>query len=272
MDALALLKSWPGWSRAGAETVLASPAWRLAVRVGGESGVMRFGTGPLADTIDLDVVLDGEARVLSLADSPRYPDLHLLWGVRGGLPPEVVLALLEKECGDVFSMLEDATRGLLEVKGLAAAPSDAARVLEVEAPGGSFACAIDLPPAARAAFGRLENLDTSHPSIRGLTRPARVAYCALDLPEEACRSLSAGDHLLVPESFAATQRWTVDAPEDGAVHVCSPETAEIAFGAFADDALPAIPKPSALVLVQGERTLGSCAPARLGLARTVRLD
>ena len=273
MDGLELLKTWPGWARAGAETVLASPAWRLPVRLdGGEDAVMRFGAAPLADTIDLDITLDDEPHVLSLADSPRYPDLHLLWDRRDGLPPEILLALLEKECGPVFTLLENATRCLLGVKGLASAPSADARVLEVEAPSGTFAFALDLPPGVRTSFGCLENLDTSHPSIRELTRPARVDYCSLILTEEERQAMSAGDHLLVPESFAGTQRWTVDAPADEAVHLCSPDFREISFGSFADDALPDIPEPSGFVLVCGDRTLGTCSPSRLGLARTIRIS
>lgn len=271
MDALELLKSWPGWSRAGAETVLASPAWRLPARMGAETAVMRFGAEPLADTVDLDITLDDEPHVLSLADSPRFPDLHLLWGRRAGLPPEVLLALLEKECGDVFALLEGATRCLLGVKGLAAAPSPEARVLEVQAASGAFAFALDLPSAVRTSFGRLENLDASHPSIRGLTRPARVDYGALMLTAEERGEMSAGDYVLVPEDFAGTQRWAVDAPADEAVHLCSPGTTEIAFAAFADDALPPVPEPTELALVQGGRTLGSGTLSRLGLARAVRL-
>lgn len=272
MDGLELLKTWPGWANAGAELLLASPAWSLPVRLGGEPATMRFAAAPLADTIDLDVTLDDEPHVLSIADSPRYPDLHLLWGRRAGLPPEIVLALLEKECGEVFALVEDATRCLLGVKGIAAAPSAEARVLEVRSASGTVAFALDLPSAVRTSFGRLENLDPSHPSIRELTRPARVDYCALELTEAERAAMSAGDHLVVPESFADTQRWTVDAPADEAVHLLSPESVEISFGAFADDALPPIPDPAALALVRGDRTLGSGTLARVGLARTVRID
>ena len=113
MDALELLKTWPGWANAGAETVLASPAWRLSVRFGEETGVLRLGVEALSDTIDLDITLDGEPHVLSLADSSLYPDLHVLWGTRAGLPPEILLALVEKECGDLFFMLEKSTRRMV---------------------------------------------------------------------------------------------------------------------------------------------------------------
>ena len=272
MDALELLRTWPGWTNAGAETVLASPAWRLSVRVGEESGQLRLGADPLEDTIDLDVTLDGEPHVLSLADSPLYPDLHLLWGTRAGLPPEVLLALVERECGNLFFMLENSTRRMFGVKGLASAPSSSARRMDVTLSAGGLSFALDLPPDIRTLWGRLENLDASHPEIRALSRSARVDYCSLMLTDEERASMALGDHLLVPESFADTQKWIVDAPSDDALHLCSPTSREVSFAEFADDSLPSIPDPDTLSLVLGEQTLHACSLSHLGVARTVRIN
>lgn len=272
MDARELLKTWPGWAKAGAETILASPAWRMSVLLGDEHGVMRFGDAPLADTIDLDIALDDEPHVLSLVDSPRYPDLHLLWRKRDGLPPEVVLALLERECGDVFALLEKSTRRLVRIRGLAASPQASARVLTVETQTGSVSFAVDLPPEVRTLWGQLDYLDPAHPSIREQTRIARVDYCSLILTEDECRSMTAGDHILIPESFAATQRWVVEDPDDEALHLCSPDTREISFGAFMDESLPPIPDPSTLVLMRRNQVLHSCSLAHLGVARTILIS
>lgn len=272
MDAVELLRTWPGWVNAGAETVLASPAWRLSVRVGEESGLLRLDSVPLADTIDLDITLDGEPYVLSLADSSLYPDLHLLWGSRAGLPQEILLALVERECGNLFFMLENSTRRMFGVKGLAAAPSATARRMDVTLSAGTLSFALDLPPDIQALWGRLENLDTSHPEIRSLSRSARVDYCSLMLTDEERATMSPGDHLLVPDGFADTQKWIVDAPSDDALHLCSPTSREISFAEFADDSLPPIPDPDGLSLVLKEQTLHGGSLSRLGVARTVRIN
>lgn len=269
MDALELLKTWPGWSNAGAETVLASPAWRLPVRMGETVGRLTLGTDSLTDTIDLDVTLDGEPHVLSLADSPLYPDLHLLWNVRAGLPSEVLLALLERECGPLFSMLEGATRRLFGVKGLASAPSPAARRMNLDLPAGTLSFALDLPPEVLTMWGRLENLDVGHSVIRAQTRPARVDYCSLMLTEGERSAMASGDHLLVPETFANTQAWMVDDPADEAVHLCSAEFRDISFAEFAEDSLPPIPESSEYSLMLKGQELRKCRLSHLGCARTV---
>ena len=272
MDALELLKTWPGWANAGAETVLASPAWRLSVRFGVETGVLRLGVEALSDTIDLDITLDGEPHVLSLADSSLYPDLHVLWGTRAGLPPEILLALVEKECGDLFFMLEKSTRRMVGVKGLAAAPAESARRMDVGLSAGTLSFALDLPPDVQALWGRLENLDVTHPEIRNMTRPARVDYCVLMLTDDERAVMASGDHLLVPDEFTGTQRWIVDAPADESVHLCSTTSQDISFAAFADDSLPPIPAPGEFSLVLKDQTLHACSPSHLGGARAVRIS
>lgn len=270
MDALELLKSWPGWARAGAETILSSPAWRMQVRLGTGHAVMTA-DGPGEDALCLDITFDGEPFVLALYDSPLYPDLHLLWSRRAELPREIVLALVEKECGEVLAMLENLVRRQLGVKGISES-APAGRSYAVSVPtGGSLVFALDFPPEALQGFARLENLDTNHPSIRELTRPARVDYTSLMLTEEECRTMAAGDFLLLPENFPSTASWTVEPPAEGPVHVVSAAETEISFGAFADDDLPPIPPPSVLVLAEGDRTLFPCELTVLGEAKAIRI-
>ena len=269
MDALELLKSWPDWSRAGAEAILASPAWRLPVRYGTEQGVMTVG-GTCADAILLDITLDGEPNLLALADSPLYPDLHLLWSKRADLPREVLLALVEKECGGVLAMLENLVRRQLGVKGLAesACPSD--RVFTVSVGAGACSFGLDLPLPVLQEIARLENLDVRHESIRTLTRPASVDYTALMLTDEERASVAPGVFLLLPENFPATQTWTVDPPAEGSVRLVSRATTEISFAAFADDRLPPVPPPEDLALVIGSVRL-PCELTRVGDARAIRI-
>lgn len=269
MDALEVLKAWPAWTRAGAETILASPAWRMPVRVGDARGVMTAGASS-EDALVLEVTLDGEPFVLALFDSPCYPDLHLVWSRRSELPREIILALVEKECGEVLTMVENLARRQLGIKGISeAAPQG--RTYEVALPTGAFGFAMAFPPEALQTFARLENLDTAHPSIREQTRPARVDYTALMLTEEERAAMKPGDFLLLPDNFPATQVWTVEPPAEGAVHLLSADETEIAFGAFVDDALPPIPPPAGLVLVEGSRTLFPCEDATVGDARAIKL-
>lgn len=269
MDALELLKSWPTWSRAGAETILSSPAWCMPVRVGDARGVMTAG-GPADDPLCLDITFDGEPFVLALSDSTLYPDLHLLWSRRAELPPEIVLALVEKECGEVLAMLENLVRRQLGVKGLSASAAEG-RAYAVSVPSGSIGFRLAFPPETLQAFARLENLDPAHPSIRELTRPARVDYTALMLTDEERAAMKPGDFLLLPEDFTSTQAWTVEPPAEGAVHLLSADETPIAFGAFADDNLPPIPPPSVLVLAEGDRTLFPCELSSVGEAKAIRI-
>ena len=106
MDAVALLKTWPDWEHASLETVLASPAWRMPVRYGETVATLVRAAAVPDDPIALAVTFDGTPAVLALADSALYPDLHLLWSRRADLPSALVLALVEKECGNLFALLE----------------------------------------------------------------------------------------------------------------------------------------------------------------------
>ena len=119
MDALELLKKWPTWEKANAATVLASPAWRMPVKFDGRDASLRLVDAPAErDAISLAVKFDGEEHILGIFDTSRFSDLHLLWQKRDGLPGEIVLALVEKECGVLLQFLEDTVRKELSVEGL----------------------------------------------------------------------------------------------------------------------------------------------------------
>lgn len=269
-DVMELLKGWPTWAHAGAETILASPAWRLPVRYGEASGVMTVG-GACDDVLVLDITLDGEPYVLALADSSLYPDLHLLWTQRANLPQEVLLALVEKECGGVLAMVENLVRRQLGVKGIAEAATCPTRAYTVALPDGAFAFAIDFPTATIQAMARLENLDVTHESIRTLTRSAYVSYAVLMLTEEERTALKPGDFILLPENFPATQAWTTEPPEEGTVRVISRENGELTFAALADEALPPIPQPESLALALGATRL-PCELVKVGTAPAIKIN
>ena len=271
MDARELLKAWPAWQRAGTETVLASPAWRMPVRLNGTACELKS-SDPVADLLVLDVTLDGEPHRLALADSPAYADLHLLWSRRGELPEALLLALAEKECGGVFSLVETATRRMLAVKGLSG-NAEGLRFFSVAGAGVDVAFGLDVTPDLAAVLGRLDNIDPSHPSVRASTRPVRAVRGRLELVDEDLGELTPGSFLLLPDTFGADARWVPveDLEAAGDLVVAAPETAEMSFAAFADEAFPPLPDGTESELLRGSRRLCRCADARVGQARALKV-
>lgn len=271
MDALDVLKSWPTWAHAGHEAVLASPAWRRRVRLGEtEVSVVRAAALP-AEALTLDVTFDGAPGALALIDSALFPDLHLLWAQRAALPPNVLLALVEKECGDLFLLLEKLVRRQFGVKGLAATPlPENAYAFAVEGLAAPLTFALALPAEALPAFGGLDCLDPAHPAIRAATREIRADYGALALTEADCAALKVGDSLLM-ENPPAPQ-WLTESPADDVPHVLAADSRTATFAEFADDALPPPPPPAEpLALVRGDRALARLAPTHIGLCPAFRI-
>lgn len=273
MDARELLRSWPDWQRAGTETVLASPAWRMPVRMNGAAAAMTV-TEAAGDLLVLEVTLDGETHRLALADSPAYPDLHLLWARRGDLPEALLLALAEKECGGVFALVESVTRRMLSVKGLAGSESDEGlRFFSVSGAAAGLVFGLDVTPDLAATLGRLDYIDPAHPDVRASTRPVRAVVGRLELAEEDLGALAPGSFLLLPDEFGSDAKW-VPADEleaSGDVVLAAPGDADLTFAAFADEAYPPIPEGSAFEIVRGRRRLCRCADARVGQCRALKV-
>lgn len=276
MDALELLKSWPGWRNAGAEMVLASPAWRLPVRFGSETGLMTVSGEVSQDPILVDITLDGEAHQLAIADSPRYLDLHLLWSRRSLLPENLLLALVEKECGSVLQLIENVTRRQVALKGLA---SVAVELRPFDVTGtSSFQFAIDLTPDLVSLLGRIERLDTDHEAIRTLTRPAVVRYGTVPLTDEEVSALSVGDYLLLPEGFGAEAAWmsvedqaeATDASESVGT-VFSSETVALTFAEFAEEKYPAVPEVKTVSVRIPGREPCRCEAASVGVSKALKI-
>lgn len=264
MNALDLLRDWPGWKQAGAGKVLASPAWRLDVIFADRKGSMRIVPNEdLADDrLTLKVDLEGEEHRLGISDSAVFADLHRIWKLRDRLPYEVLMAVVEKECGPLLQMLEDVLRRQLSVKGLDETASDVPfRAFRVTFPEGgedAFSFSLDLSPAMEIDLGRIENLDVTDESIRGMSRPAEASYAEFDLPDA---DLADGDLLLRTEEFGP--QWLTDVPRDGHVRVLADKTLELTFAELADGAPPVPPSPTYRLVRDGE-LLANATSAQIG--------
>lgn len=271
MDAFELLRKWPTWEKANAATVLASPAWRMPVKFDGRDAKLRFDASTVPpDAVRLSVMFDGEHHVLDIFDSEAFPDLHLLWSKRDALPEEIVLALVEKECGPLLQLLEDVTRKQLSVEGLSSnSPAWASKTFVLEDGGAAISFALDLSPTMEIMLGRLDLLDPSHESIRSLQRPAEAEYATVSLSDEDFASLAPGDFVLLPDG--AEPKWTVEKPLDGQLHVIGPEVASLTFAQMADDALPPVPEGVEFSLVRFGEKIASGARSRVGDRPAVKI-
>lgn len=257
-----LIAKWPGWSRANAETVLASPAWRMPVSFGGAEDALTIAPAPEGQLF-LNVSLDDERHVLGLADSPRLGDLHLLWGRLSELDPNLVLALVEREGSALFQLMEDVVRRQFSVSGVAKAPADAAGRMAFRLESGQV-FSIDLSPELRNIFGDIAHLDPTHEAIRSMTRKCIAHYAAVEIPDADVDALAEGDVIpLIPE-YRAMAEWKTDVFGDSLVHICAAQRTDISFAEFADGRLPAVPPPGALALIRGGRTIADGEISKIG--------
>lgn len=253
MDAFELLKGWPGWANANAERVLASPAWRMSVEYDGQSAEVTGASDGTDDLLWLEVAFDDGRHLLGVADSETMPELHRVWGLRNGLPPEILLVLAERECGALFQMLENATGRMFSLKGVADTAADArtvrgfaVRTQGSDAPACVFA--LEMSPVLNMSFGRIRNLDTGHPSIWGMEIAAAAEYARFELPESEFGRLAVGDFLLCGEKPSAEWRYG-SSPQSG-LRAVDARPGRLTFGQIADDDLPPAPNPELLHLVK----------------------
>ena len=271
MDGYSLLQDWPTFERVNAETVFASPAWRLETVCGERPAVLTKAETSASDLLWVSVTLEDEAHVLGIGDSEAYADLHLLWTRRDGLPKELLLALVERECGDLFRVLEKVFRRRFQIKGLAnGGPAGGGAGFRLTADGMAYAFALDLSPLLVMELGKLKYLDPGHEAIRGLRRPAWVEHATVELLEAECAALAAGDCIVLPE--VAEPVWRVTVPEDDLTHVRSEAAGEVTFAQMADDDWPALPEPGRIVLLKGGRPVARGSLATLGLQRVFKVE
>ena len=238
LDLLSSLPPFRGWSPA---EVLAAPAWAMPCRLGSEEGrLVSDGALLPADPLRRAVRFADDPATLALADSPIFPELHALWSSRGEVPAPILLALVEKECGPLLQLLENAAGRQLAIDGLqvpkfegSQVPSSEPSNLRTFEPSngsskehpfrllrssGEELCsfALTLPPAVLESFGALRNLDAAHPSVREQEYSAQIQLAAPVLSSDDLASLAPGDHLLLPEVEPAATREAGFVPEASA--------------------------------------------------------
>ena len=251
MKPIEILSAIPRWAKASAADLLASPAWVMPCRLGEQNCTMRLDAPRPTETLDLLVRFGDEEHILGLCDNPSLKDLHAVWPMRAEMPEAVLLALVEKECGPLFQLLENAVRRQLGIAGLApSAPSSDVPLLLVQvypAEGAPLAAfSLTSSPGIVASLGQLRFLDVAHPSVRDDTISAEVEYASFSLPAADLVSLAPGDALLLPEIGTVPPRRIVDArflvggndvsewKDDGILRVLAAEPVQMTLGELFD--------------------------------------
>jgi len=241
-----ILAAFPQWADLSPDDILESPAWALPCRLGDKPCTMRLGAVRPAETLDVAVRFENEDHLLGIADSPAFPELHAIWQSRADMPAPILLALVEKDCGEFLQLLENAVRRQLKIVGLATAS---------EAPAGKTVCAqividdapafdftLDLSPTVSSMLGQLRNLDATHPAVCDTTLAAETEYAAFSLPAADLAALEPGDALLLPEIGSLQPRTVVEGrlvvsdvgvaewKDDARLRVCAANSSSIGMG------------------------------------------
>ena len=244
----------PQWADAAPEALLDSPAWAMPCRLGEDSTVLRTADVRPGDTLNLAVLLDGERHVLSIADSPRFADIHALWPSRADVPEPILLALVEKECGPLLQLVENAVRRQLKIEGLATDGPDARTVF---AQVNDVVFGLTRSPTVEVAFGQLRFIDCAHQAVRDTVLPCETELAAFTLSAADLASLAVGDALLLPEVGTVPPRLVVDGrfavdengvlpfKDDGRLRVVGAEARTLTLGELFDRAQNPVAEKSA---------------------------
>lgn len=262
------------------EAIVDSPAFALPCRWGGEAAVLRKAERPCADMLGLKVALDGEEHFLGIARSATFAGLEGVWDARADVPEPVLLALVEKDCGDLLQLVENAVHRRLKISGLAEGEPPADRLLFLAA--GDVVFALSRSAAVVSALGLLRNIDLADGDIRSQSVPAEIEYGAFAMPAADIASLEPGDAVLLPEAgsipprIIAFGRLAADAggvnalEGDPLVHARGDVPGGVSLGALFDAAQGVAPAPSApaplarLRLVQSGATVAQGAFGNVG--------
>lgn len=268
MNEMQILASWPGWAGKSPEDLLCHEAWSMRVRWGDEEARLRLSDNRPRDVIALEVTFDDEPHFLGIGEREAFPDLHALWDRKGEIPQNLVLALVEKECGKLLQLLENAVRRQLKIKGVTdSSRRDGTRGFEVVGLDGAIIAsfALDVSPAVLEAFGDISAIDVSHASVRSMERPAVAEYAVFGLGADSPQ-IESGDYLLAPElDNPAAARWCVDnPPDDGKFHLRAASSEMVKFASFADGEMPTVPEPETLELFFGSKSVATGRMGRLG--------
>ena len=189
-----------------------------------------------------------------------------------------MLALVEKDAGTVFQLIENAVHKRLKLVGLATPDSPDGRTLVAQVDDIVFA--ITRTPAVVSAIGNLRNLDLAHESIRSTPLRVVTEYAAFALPQTDIDGLEVGDAVLLPEigtvptglivdgRFAVGEGGVSRFAAGGLVRVVDAEPKEITLGEVfdaADTPRTTDAKPSGpLKLLLGAKTVATGSLDRLG--------
>ena len=278
MKPLEILVAIPKWAKATPDQVLDSPAFAMPCRLGEEQVSLRLGAVQPSDTLDLAILFGDERHSLRLARSTRFSELDKVWDSRADMPEPILLALVEKECGPLLQMLENAVRRQLRLVGLATSPDPDARMLSAQV--NDIVFSLTRSETVAAAFGILRHVDFASPELRAETFASEAEFAAFALAPADLASLSVGDALLVPEIGSVPPRLVVDgrfvvdesgvAPfaDDGRCRVVAAEMRNVSLGELFDAAEN--PRrvegeaPGQLRLTQGGKTVAYGRLDRLG--------
>jgi len=209
MKSLEILLALPKWATAKPAQILESPAFALPCRLGDEAVTLRNDAVAPSDTLDLAILFGDEPHTLRLARSPRFHELDKIWDSRADMPEPILLALVERDCGPLFQLLENIVRRQLRLSGLAAAvTAEPSRSLFAHV--NDIVFVLTRSATVDAALGLVRHLDLSHPSLRAETLPVETEYATFALPSTDLAALAVGDALLLPEIGSLPPRLVVD--------------------------------------------------------------
>lgn len=217
--------------------------------------------------IVLDVLMDDVDHVLALDDSSDFTDLHLLWDRLDGLPTEIVLALVEKECGDTLQEIEDLFSRQLKVKGVSSASTDGLCGYRLS---NGYRFLSDISPWEVYDAGRADRLDASAVEFAELHRPAVVEAASVGLEEPRIGALAVGDRLVCEPR----PEWRERLPDDDLIHIVAgiPESESLlSFAQLVSRAYPEVPAATGYVLVRHGRKLAEGVFDRIGDKQCFRL-
>ncbi len=202
MKPIEILQAIPQFSGASPESLVASPAWAMPCDFGERKCTMLADAPAPADTIDIAMTLENEPHVLSIADSPNFPELHAVWSERAGVPDAILLALAEKDCGALFQTIENCARRRLKIDGLAKeAGTGGKRINARLVSGGETLCEFSVTASAAlcASLGQLRHIDMTNPSVRDIELESRIVLASVPLQPAEAAALAPGDAVLLPE-------------------------------------------------------------------------
>ena len=208
MKPFEILSSLPQWSRLSQGAIVDSPAFAMPCRLGEESVTLVLGVTHPADTIGLSILVEDEPHVLSLARSPRFTELDAIWDSRADVPEPILLALVEKDAGQVLQLVENTVRRQIKLVGIVTSDDADQHVLSAQVADVVFT--ITRSSTVMAALGNLRNLDLAHESIRSVMLPVVTEYASFSLASGEAAGLAVGDAVLLPEIGTVPARIVVD--------------------------------------------------------------